>query len=105
MNYNKKELDIVKFNDEFEQYDISNKKFQEKKYKTLAKQKYNDNIEIIDKTILKMRLAFDFILNKVEFFENPIPEILQNEELTQGTIVLFIFVGLFTMLLSGLMLD
>ena len=103
MNYNKKELDIVKFNNQFEQYDISQQQQQEKKYKTTTQQITNPKINTIDKNILKMRKAFDFILQKIEVLENPISDILTQEDLTQGTIMLCLFIGLLTMILAGLM--
>lgn len=101
MEPSKKELDIVNFNKQFEESDIKNNKYQEKEY--IIKDKPHPNKNNIDKIILKMRLAFDFLLNKLIKMENPIKEIINNEELLQGTIYFLFFIGSMTLILSGLM--
>lgn len=99
----KKELDIIKFNSQFDENDTKQQQFHEKKYNKTSKIKQRNEIHLIDKNILKMRLAFDHIINKIELLQNPIIDITQNEELAQGTIMLSFFIGLMTLILAGLM--
>ena len=103
MEPSKKELDIVKFNQDFNDNDKQLKQFQENKYQTTTNTISREEINPIEKNILKMRLAFDHIINKIEVLENPIQDITNDDELMQGTIILCLFVGLLTMILSGLM--
>ena len=97
----KRELDIINFNKQFEEQDKKNKQYQEREY--LVKDKQHPQKTSIDKLILKMRSAFDFLLDKLEKMENPINDILNDEDLLQGTIYLLFFFGTVTLLLSGLM--
>ena len=91
--FNKKELDIINFNKEFEEKDKVNKKKIIKKTTD-----YNE----IDTIILLIRKSFYFIIDKIISFSNPINDILKNKELTKGTIYLLFFLGITTMLLSGI---
>ena len=96
----KQELDIIKFNKEFEENDLLNDKYKEKPpIKQVIPHSQKNNLDYM---ILKMRLAFDFILNKISNYKNPIDDILADEELTQGTIYLSLFLGVMTMILAGL---
>lgn len=98
MELKNKELDIIKFNQDFEAYDKNLKKYYEKPtIKTIPHR--ND----IDFVILNMRMAFDFLLNKIINLENPFPEISQNNQLMRGAIFLSFFIGALTLILSGLM--
>lgn len=101
MKLSQKELDIIKFNKDFEENDKILDKYQEKEY--ILNKKSTPQKLAVDKLILKMRLAFDFFLNKLENMENPINDLKNNEELLQGTIFLLFFIGGVTLLLSGLM--
>ncbi|ADO67235.1 hypothetical protein crov202 [Cafeteria roenbergensis virus] len=101
MKLSQKELDIIKFNKDFEENDKMLNKYQEKDY--ILNEKHAPQKFAIDKLILKMRLAFDFLLNKLENMESPINDLKNNEELLQGTIFLLFFIGGVTLLLSGLM--
>jgi len=101
MELSQKELDIINFNKDFEEKDKLRKQYQERKY--IIKDELHQEKNTIDKLILKMRLAFDFIIKKFEKLENPTEDILNNEELIQGTIYLLFFFGTVTLLLSGLM--
>lgn len=100
-NNSTKELDIIKFNQEFENKDKEQQKYKEKNY--FIQEKSHPKKSSIDKIILKMKVAFDFIINKLQNKENPIDYIFANEELLQGTIYLLFFIGGLTLLLSGLM--
>ena len=99
-----REIDLVKFNRDFDKIDKSIEIYRpDKESKTQyvnSKSKYN-----IDETILKMRLAFDIILDKIIKKENPINEILSHNKLMEGTIMLLFFIGGLTLILSGLMKD
>ena len=99
----KKELDIVKFNKEFDYNSKKQFEHHQLNYKTIIKPKKNKDINSIDKNILKMRLSFDHIIQKIEFLENPITEITESKDLMEGTILLCFFIGLLTMILAGLM--
>lgn len=97
----KKELNSINFNKEFEDNDKQNNKYQEKQH-IIYKQNHPSKNNI-DKNILKMRVAFDFLLHSFEKMQNPINNILNNNELLQGTIYLLFFFGTTTLLLSGLL--
>lgn len=96
-----KELDIINFNKEFEEKDKLEERYQERQY--IVKDNPHPEKTSIDKLILKMRVAFDFLIDKLEKMENPINDIINDEDLLQGTIYLLFFFGTVTLLLSGLM--
>ena len=96
-----KELDIINFNKEFEEKDKLEERYQERQY--IVKDNPHPEKTSIDQLILKMRVAFDFLIDKLEKMENPINDIINDEDLLQGTIYLLFFFGTVTLLLSGLM--
>lgn len=101
-----RELDLVKFNRDFEKIDKSLDVFKPSS-NIRNKTKYvNEETKYdIDETILKMRLAFDILLDRIIKKQNPINEILSNNKLMEGTIILLFFIGGLTLMLSGLMHD
>ena len=105
MELQSQELDIIDFNNKFEEMDIPY--YREKEIDPIYEyqNKYNDEKNTIENMILKLRLAFDFILNKLLNRQNPIDEILNDNELLQGTIYLLFFICTLTLLLAGLMKD
>lgn len=104
MSENKsKELDLIKFNKEFEEKDKEN--YFLNKPRPVIK-KVDPNLldkNKIDYIIMDLRLAFDFILNSFINKKNPVPGIINNKKLSKGTIYLLFFIGGFTLLLSVIM--
>lgn len=99
----KKELDLAKFNKDFEDNDANNNHFIDNSYDILDEVKPTPEINIIDENLLKMRLAFDFIIKEILDFNNPINDILDKKDLAHGTILLLFFIGGLTLILAGLM--
>lgn len=95
-----KEIDLKKFNKEFENKDKDRIKYREKVKFTNYK---HSQFSSLDENIHKMRISFDFITIKISRAENPFPIILDNEDLTLGTIYLLFFLGGLNLILSGLM--
>lgn len=99
-----KEFDSVQFNKTFEQYDYDNKNtFKESLYKQNISKDNHPMYNDIDQNILLMRLSFEHLILNVNKQTNPINSIIDNENLTKGTIYLLFFIGLLTLILGGLM--
>lgn len=97
----KNEIDLAKFNNEFEENDIKNNKYQEKPI--IYQEKLSPKLNQIEKIILAMRIVFEIILDKSIKGINPIPEIFDKDELVVGFIALCFFIGGLTLILGGIM--
>jgi len=95
-------LDLAKFNREFEEKEKETIKYQPKEDKIITK---SPKLNKIEKIILAMRLVFEILLDRITKGVNPLPEILDKDELMVGLIALCIFVGGLTLLLGGIMKD
>ena len=99
-----KEFDTVQFNKTFEQYDLDNKNtYKEGLYKQNVTTNNHSEYTQIDQNILLMRLSFDNLILHINKQTNPVDSILNNDNLTKGTINLFLFIGVLTLILGGLM--
>ena len=96
----RKELDLIKFNQDFEEQDKLNEFYEPRTTQTI---KYAPQKTSIDNIILDMRASFDYLVLKLNKKENPVNDILNNDKLTIGTIYLLFFIGGLTLILSGLM--
>lgn len=96
----RKELDLIKFNQNFEEQDKLNEFYEPRITQTTQ---YAPQKTSIDNIILDMRASFDYLLLKLNKKENPVNDILNNDKLTIGTIYLLFFIGGLTLILSGLM--
>ena len=96
----RKELDLIKFNQNFEEQDKLNEFYEPRITQTTQ---YAPQQTSIDNIILDMRASFDYLLLKLNKKENPVNDILNNDKLTIGTIYLLFFMGGLTLILSGLM--
>lgn len=99
----KNDLDLVKFNQEFEQKDTVNKKYKIKPDK--IQERRSPKFSQIDKIILAMRLVFELLLDRLSQGQNPLPEILEKDELIVGLIALCFFIGGITLILGGIMVN
>jgi len=97
----KNDLNIAKFNQEFEQKNKELAKYNIKPDKNYEKK--SPKFSQIDKVILAMRLVFELLLERLTNGQNPLPEILDKDELIMGTIALCFFLGVITLILGGIM--
>jgi hypothetical protein len=97
-------LDLAKFNREFEEKEKERIKFKPIDEPRIDIKK-SPKLNQIEKIILAMRLVFEILLDRITKGVNPLPEILDKEELTVGLIALCIFIGGLTLLLGGIMKD
>jgi hypothetical protein len=97
-------LDLAKFNREFEEKEKERIKFKPIDEPRIDIKK-SPKLNQIEKIILAMRLVFEILLDRITKGVNPLPEILDKEELTVGLIALCIFIGALTLLLGGIMKD
>lgn len=99
----KNDLDLVKFNQQFDEKDKEMKKYKIKPDK--IQERRSVKFSQLDKIILAMRLVFELLLDRLTKGLNPLPEIFEKDELIIGTIALSFFLGGMTLILGGIMKD
>lgn len=94
-------FDLVKFNRNFEESDKDGNKYIDKPLQYT--QDKSEMLQDINNTILMMRIVVNIIIDKLSQKQNPLPFILNDNKRIMGLVVLSLFIGGSTLLLSGLM--